>query len=152
MIRRPPRSTLFPYTTLFRSEDIRIVINGAGPGHQHGDEDRCGPGPGVVQAVELGDDEAAGEAGVTRVIAVDGRVGAGQHQPPGLLQLLEIDVGERRWTAPRCSSWISWILSWTSWKRLPYVSIFSSTACSRRKRRAESISEPPMDGPPPSAR
>src|SRR3712207_7248284 len=25
MIRRPPRSTLFPYTTLFRSEDIRVV-------------------------------------------------------------------------------------------------------------------------------
>src|SRR2546422_8019843 len=24
MIRRPPRSTLFPYTTLFRSEDVRI--------------------------------------------------------------------------------------------------------------------------------
>src|SRR5258708_9593303 len=24
MIRRPPRSTLFPYTTLFRSEDIGI--------------------------------------------------------------------------------------------------------------------------------
>src|SRR3712207_8155340 len=23
MIRRPPRSTLFPYTTLFRSEDLR---------------------------------------------------------------------------------------------------------------------------------
>src|SRR3712207_7006125 len=23
MIRRPPRSTLFPYTTLFRSEDVR---------------------------------------------------------------------------------------------------------------------------------
>src|SRR2546425_2666271 len=29
MIRRPPRSTLFPYTTLFRSED-RVV-------HSHGD-------------------------------------------------------------------------------------------------------------------
>src|SRR3712207_8942315 len=28
MIRRPPRSTLFPYTTLFRSED-RIVVYGA---------------------------------------------------------------------------------------------------------------------------
>ena len=29
MIRRPPRSTLFPYTTLFRSEDsdIREIIN-----------------------------------------------------------------------------------------------------------------------------
>src|SRR5256885_11248087 len=24
MIRRPPRSTLFPYTTLFRSEDLEI--------------------------------------------------------------------------------------------------------------------------------
>src|SRR2546422_6134595 len=28
MIRRPPRSTLFPYTTLFRSPDARL---GAGP-------------------------------------------------------------------------------------------------------------------------
>src|SRR3712207_7127809 len=28
MIRRPPRSTLFPYTTLFRSADVRqIVVN-----------------------------------------------------------------------------------------------------------------------------
>src|SRR5688572_32395675 len=26
MIRRPPRSTLFPYTTLFRSEDARGTI------------------------------------------------------------------------------------------------------------------------------
>src|SRR3712207_7197474 len=25
MIRRPPRSTLFPYTTLFRSEDIQLL-------------------------------------------------------------------------------------------------------------------------------
>src|SRR3712207_7098728 len=25
MIRRPPRSTLFPYTTLFRSDDGRII-------------------------------------------------------------------------------------------------------------------------------
>src|SRR2546430_3517627 len=28
MIRRPPRSTLFPYTTLFRSEDLETVIEG----------------------------------------------------------------------------------------------------------------------------
>src|SRR2546430_14534040 len=27
MIRRPPRSTLFPYTTLFRSYDCKIVTN-----------------------------------------------------------------------------------------------------------------------------
>src|SRR5438270_5488233 len=26
MIRRPPRSTLFPYTTLFRSEDVALIL------------------------------------------------------------------------------------------------------------------------------
>src|SRR3712207_7684678 len=26
MIRRPPRSTLFPYTTLFRSESLRLAV------------------------------------------------------------------------------------------------------------------------------
>src|SRR5690349_22496541 len=31
MIRRPPRSTLFPYTTLFRSQDPRAVR----PPHRH---------------------------------------------------------------------------------------------------------------------
>src|SRR2546425_6546765 len=30
MIRRPPRSTLFPYTTLFRSVRIRIPVEGDG--------------------------------------------------------------------------------------------------------------------------
>src|SRR3712207_8580053 len=29
MIRRPPRATLFPYTTLFRSRTGRVVVNGA---------------------------------------------------------------------------------------------------------------------------
>src|SRR3712207_9102393 len=28
MIRRPPRSTLFPYTTLFRSERVRVRLAG----------------------------------------------------------------------------------------------------------------------------
>src|SRR2546428_6339772 len=32
MIRRPPRSTLFPYTTLFRSETERKAIAWVGPG------------------------------------------------------------------------------------------------------------------------
>src|SRR3712207_8227435 len=31
MIRRPPRSTLFPYTTLFRSPEARLVLLGGGP-------------------------------------------------------------------------------------------------------------------------
>src|SRR5260221_1622212 len=30
MIRRPPRSTLFPYTTLFRSPKARVVIDELG--------------------------------------------------------------------------------------------------------------------------
>src|SRR5256885_11934954 len=32
MIRRPPRSTLFPYTTLFRSTGNTIAIQFGGPG------------------------------------------------------------------------------------------------------------------------
>src|SRR3712207_9591399 len=31
MIRRPPRSTLFPYTTLFRSDRLVLVDTGTGP-------------------------------------------------------------------------------------------------------------------------
>src|SRR3712207_6984486 len=37
MIRRPPRSTLFPYTTLFRSDsDARSPVPGATPAAWHG--------------------------------------------------------------------------------------------------------------------
>src|SRR2546425_2864148 len=32
MIRRPPRSTLFPYTTLFRSIHLQITLSGSVPG------------------------------------------------------------------------------------------------------------------------
>src|SRR3712207_7917148 len=31
MIRRPPRSTLFPYTTLFRSDALAVVVGQGGP-------------------------------------------------------------------------------------------------------------------------
>src|SRR5256885_9168605 len=42
MIRRPPRSTLFPYTTLFRSPKERV--DSVRPGHR--DQERArGPGP-----------------------------------------------------------------------------------------------------------
>ena len=33
MIRRPPRSTLFPYTTLFRSVSFMLIIAGAANTH-----------------------------------------------------------------------------------------------------------------------
>src|SRR3712207_7745083 len=38
MIRRPPRSTLFPYTTLFRSPDGGSVLAGHAVGHRADDE------------------------------------------------------------------------------------------------------------------
>src|SRR2546421_10048517 len=39
MIRRPPRSTLFPYTTLFRSEnDAALVLGGDAQAREDGDE------------------------------------------------------------------------------------------------------------------
>src|SRR5574342_981231 len=36
MIRRPPRSTLFPYTTLFRSRNERSLLGGDRLGPVHG--------------------------------------------------------------------------------------------------------------------
>src|SRR3712207_7003994 len=45
MIRRPPRSTLFPYTTLFRSDglQLRVVRAVAGPGVRCPESDRARP-------------------------------------------------------------------------------------------------------------
>src|SRR3712207_8217157 len=39
MIRRPPRSTLFPYTTLFRSSAYEALTGGAGHGVGYGGDD-----------------------------------------------------------------------------------------------------------------
>src|SRR2546426_1789470 len=65
MIRRPPRSTLFPYTTLFRSdrretEEVRLFL--------HGGDDRLvvrgsdGSGPLVRVIAGGGDDELVDSA------------------------------------------------------------------------------------------
>src|SRR5256885_10542297 len=45
MIRRPPRSTLFPYTTLFRSgvQDRRRRVRGPDAAHGRGGRPGCGP-------------------------------------------------------------------------------------------------------------
>src|SRR6266478_6770156 len=40
MIRRPPRSTLFPYTTLFRSVSCHQANEGLGPARCHSHPDR----------------------------------------------------------------------------------------------------------------
>src|SRR2546422_7524528 len=44
MIRRPPRSTLFPYTTLFRSPPAALEPEGHGDAHQREDQARRGNG------------------------------------------------------------------------------------------------------------
>src|SRR5258708_11549675 len=49
MIRRPPRSTLFPYTTLFRSRDLRVrhtrheSDSSMPPGRSRADRETDGP-------------------------------------------------------------------------------------------------------------
>src|SRR3712207_8337072 len=57
MIRRPPRSTLFPYTTLFRSELLH-----AGAQHLHGDV-----APVEARAVHLAERGGGDRHGVERV-------------------------------------------------------------------------------------
>src|SRR3712207_7284416 len=42
MIRRPPRSTLFPYTTLFRSRDLHVRRDPGDPEAVRGSRDRAG--------------------------------------------------------------------------------------------------------------
>src|SRR5947209_10040199 len=52
MLRRPPRSTLFPYTTLFRSVDGRIVeAVGAVAGVAGGDHHHDAALPGLLRGV-----------------------------------------------------------------------------------------------------
>src|SRR2546423_3813894 len=43
MIRRPPRSTLFPYTTLFRSRGRRSTVAASRPCVRTGCDDPCEP-------------------------------------------------------------------------------------------------------------
>src|SRR3712207_7524698 len=57
MIRRPPRSTLFPYTTLFRS-DLDLAGAGQLAVHLAGDGDVLGRDLGVDLRLVLNDDVA----------------------------------------------------------------------------------------------
>src|ERR1017187_2313544 len=70
MIRRPPRSTLFPYTTLFRSV--------------HRSKDPCGVGAtaqvtGCDDLRVLGGDRAAGAKGISRQESMAGQDSASQN-------------------------------------------------------------------------
>src|SRR3712207_7027003 len=59
MIRRPPRSTLFPYTTLFRSVVEHRLLDHAGPLRDLHDADRVEPSLGEQLRGGL-DDRGAG--------------------------------------------------------------------------------------------
>src|SRR3712207_8012340 len=70
MIRRPPRSTLFPYTTLFRS-----AAEGLGPLR------RWRAGPGGLDVAVPGVDAAAGVGGHA----------AGERHPAGTAQQVDLE-------------------------------------------------------------
>src|SRR2546427_13227625 len=83
MIRRPPRSTLFPYTTLFRSLHRRDAVTGDVHDVVHAAEQ-----PEVAVLVALG--AVAGEIDIVvlRPVLLDVAIGvtpdATQHRRPGL--------------------------------------------------------------------
>src|SRR3712207_7783306 len=75
MIRRPPRSTLFPYTTLFRSEDAAAEAEAVRAGAQVAPVPQGGDG-GAQQLGCFGDGEQLGR-GLGGVITVGVLVGHG---------------------------------------------------------------------------
>src|SRR5260370_32372496 len=69
MIRRPPRSTLFPYTTLFRSRDVHGVGSGA-----RDDDHQLGRLPFRVPTASRGrDDGGAGGERAGKSVDLGGR-------------------------------------------------------------------------------
>src|SRR3712207_7511614 len=69
MIRRPPRSTLFPYTTLFRSLQQGGLVDLVG---QLGDDDLIAAAPGRFLDEGLGPDhDPAAPSGIRRLDPLD---------------------------------------------------------------------------------
>src|SRR2546430_16625205 len=77
MIRRPPRSTLFPYTTLFRSEEFGKGVIGV-DAHAHRVGVRGGVGP---------------AEGITAPGLTVGRVSEPSGSARGLHELTDRDIG-----------------------------------------------------------
>src|SRR3712207_6923788 len=71
MIRRPPRSTLFPYTTRFRSGRRDVVLHPHPGQHEEGDPGAArGPHGRRDQLLLGGPAEAVGERGAAEAVAV----------------------------------------------------------------------------------
>src|SRR3712207_7870295 len=102
MIRRPPRSTLFPYTTLFRSRRDGVVDDA----HRGGLRLLAELGGGAVlplrqpvDAVVEEDDVEVEVApdGVHEVVAADGEaVAVARHDPHRKLGVRSLDAGRHR--------------------------------------------------------
>src|SRR5690242_21612300 len=67
MIRRPPRSTLFPYTTLFRSREVPIKGEGKGEGGK-GSGSGSGLGLGLGIGVGVVSQHHYGNSDFTRLV------------------------------------------------------------------------------------
>src|SRR2546422_8041194 len=96
MIRRPPRSTLVPYTTLFRSEGARAQARGAAqpgevPARRDGLTDRVGAGGEglVIRGGGVGQAEA-------RIAGARGAEAKTRGIPGGGGHLIDNDVALRR--------------------------------------------------------
>src|SRR3712207_6996813 len=70
MIRRPPRSTLFPYTTLFRSVEFGAVAGG---------EDRRLVAALVVATAEAAEPLARGAHGATELLGAERQLRSEEH-------------------------------------------------------------------------
>src|SRR2546422_11269278 len=65
MIRRPPRSTLFPYTTLFRSHRVVLAVRRAVPRPLRSEDPEIHriPDPGAAPGLSEGDARSGGRSG-----------------------------------------------------------------------------------------
>src|SRR2546426_1649909 len=105
MIRRPPRSTLFPYTTLFRSHRLTrrwltLYDDTAAIGRLYRRQDEVGTPYCVTVDVQTVGDPAKGEAGDGRVTIRD-RDSMGQIRVPmaELESVFETLLGGAAWDA-----------------------------------------------------
>src|SRR3990167_6612121 len=73
MIRRPPRSTLFPYTTLFRSRGLFKNVSGVPNSRSH-------PSHGLEAMAHTGERQRVSRPAAHRVVEV---VATSQHRVPG---------------------------------------------------------------------